>query len=140
MRLIFIYTILSSLCLLTCSKEKSYDFQVINRTYYDIIEFDLDWCQSDYQISIGPGQTSEIHTLEYKTSAANAFGTGELCIGVKLYSNSPGAVVEYSHNCGIARGRKFFSEEKLNKIFIDEDVDEEIECQDEDNRFKFEYE
>ena len=107
--------------LLTCSKEKYYEFQVINETDYDITEFHLDWCNGENKISVKSNESSEEHTLLYETSAANAFGPGSICVCVATYSHPSNSSLKFYNTCGIARTRDHLSTKNLNVIYISED-------------------
>ncbi len=120
--------------LMTSCKEKDFEFQVINKTYFDIIEFDLDWCQGDHKFAIGPDEESEVYVLSSKSA-----NLGSLCFGVTLFSNTSGANRVFTNNCGWARGREHFSTARLNKIIILEDMEgDTTDCV--GNLFLFEFE
>ena len=124
---------LVTIFLLTSCKEKDFEFQVINETGYDIQRFDIDWCQEDNAIAIGAYESSEIFTLSSRLKRL-----GALCIGVVDYRATPNSIVEYSNNCGISRGREFFSIDKVNIIYIQLNPETpDTTC--ENNIFQFDY-
>ncbi|MCD4773507.1 MAG: hypothetical protein K8R41_09020 [Bacteroidales bacterium] len=117
-----VFNILLSLLLIgliSCSKELSYDFKVKNETNYHLNKILFDWCQGDNSISVEPNKSSEIFTLTYKTSGANFFGSGSLCITIESYSDS---ISNYENAYGIAIDRSKLDEGQLNTINIIKDI------------------
>jgi hypothetical protein len=103
--------------LLSCSKEMEYSFQVKNRTNYRLDKVSFDWCNQDNKITINTNSSTDIFTLAYKTSGANIFATGSLCITVLSYSDT---ISTYENTIGISIERNKLNKKNPNVIIISE--------------------
>jgi hypothetical protein len=101
--------------ILSCKKEISYDFRVVNKTNYNLSVVSFDWCHNDNKITIGPNDSTDLFTLSHELSWANAVATGSLCITVENYSDS---ISTYTNDIGVSIERTELNKKKINHLNI----------------------
>ena len=107
-----------SFSLNSCINKIEYHFDIFNETKYELNAVYFDWCNGSKEVSIPKNSELLGISLKYKRSAANLFGSGELCVNVRFYSDSSGM---HENLSGFSIPRDQLSRKKNNKIVIRED-------------------
>ena len=119
------YISILTLTFLSCSREKTFDFEIENKTEFDIdiLKFGCGFEEKSIKIQSFEKTSTE---LVYKQTNAKyivskTFKEPELCITIIKYSDSSN---NYTNSIGNAIGINQFSEKKLNRIEITSRNDE----------------
>jgi hypothetical protein len=119
------YIILIILTFLSCSGEKTFDFEIENKTEFDIdiLEFGCGFEKKAIKIQSFEKKSTE---LVYKQTNAKyivskTFKEPELCITILKYSDSTNS---YTNSIGNVIGINRFSDKNLNQIEITKRKDE----------------
>ncbi|MEL4309140.1 hypothetical protein [Joostella sp. CR20] len=110
---------------LSCSGEKTFDFEIENKTEYDIdiLEFGCGFEKKSIKIHSFEKTTTELIYKQTSTKyfASKTFKEPEICITILKYSDSAN---NYTNSIGNAIGINQFYEKNLNRIEITSRNDE----------------
>ncbi len=114
MRLLIILLLLG---INSCDKDKTHQFQLVNKTSYKLNSVTFDWYREDNKITLEPFEESEIYSLTCEEN--EIFGPCLFDVAVLSYSDSTS---NYENTSGMVYARGGLHKNSVNRFIVEVDT------------------